>query len=168
MPADRDAVAARQSELLRALLRGDDFPAGFDERMAGAASLALRRKRARAVARTLPALAHSLGERFERLFLAYAARTPSPERPGGLADGLRFARTLPADVDLPDAARTELLLRRAQRRVFLGAARLRGFRVLIVLRLPLVGLHVRALRLPRGWFVLMNRRRHRGEPPRTQ
>ena len=161
MPADRDAVAARQAELLHALLRGDDFPAGFDERMAGAAALALRRKRGRAVARGLPALAHALGERFEVLFLAYAATAPAPSRPGGLTDGLRFARALPAGVDLPDAARTELLVRRtAQRRAFLGAARLRDSRVLVVLRLPRFGLHVRALPLPRGVIRLRRARRH--------
>jgi hypothetical protein len=150
VPADRDALAARQSELLHALLRGGDFPAGFDARMASAAALALRRKRAQAVARSLPALAQALGEQFEPLFCEHAAAAPSPAKPGGMADGLRFAHAVPAAM-LTDAARTELLLRRAQRPAFLGAARLHDARcLLVVVRLPLAGLRVRALSLPRG------------------
>ena len=149
MPADRDAVAACQAQLLHALLRGDGFPDGFDGRMAAAASLALRRKRARAVAGGLPAVAQALGAQFEPLFLEHAARYPAPSKAGGLQDGLRFARSVPGET-LTDAARTELLLRRAHRRAFLGATRLRGAgRLLVVLRLPFAGLRVSAPRCRR-------------------
>ena len=51
MPADRAAHAERQAQLLRALLRGDGFPEGFDARKAQAASAGLLRKRARMAAR---------------------------------------------------------------------------------------------------------------------
>jgi hypothetical protein len=146
VPADRRAVAAGQAQLLCALVRGGDPPDGFDAGMAAAASLALRRKRARAVARGMPALAQALGERFEPLFEAHAARTPPPAKPGGLQDGLRFARSLPRGIELADAVRTELLLRRAQRPAFLGAVRLRDARrLLVVLRLPLAGTRVRSV-----------------------
>ena len=154
MPADRDAVAARQAQLLHALLRGGDFPEGFDLRLAAAAAIALRRKRARAVARGQPALAHALGERFEPRFLAYAERTAPPSQPGGLQDAMRFVRSLSAEIALPDGARTELLLRRARRPAFLGATRLPGAgRLLVVLRLPLDGTRVRAIPWPRRWLA---------------
>jgi len=148
VPADRAAYAEQQSRLLRALLRGEP-PDGFDSANAAAASVVLRRKRARTVARALPVLAHDLGARFEPLFDAYARGALVTEG-GGLRDGLRFARALPCDARLGDGARREIALARARgasSSLLVVATALRSSRrVLLVVRLPLLGM--RATTLP--------------------
>jgi hypothetical protein len=149
--ADRDAYEARQAELLRALIRGDEFPGGFDVVKAAAAGRSLRRKRTRAVAGAWPALAIALGDGFAARFDAFARQTPPPAFGFGTADGLAFARTLSPD-ELTDEVRVELLLARAlvagraggamraRRGVFAGAVALREpRRILLVLRLPGLG-----------------------------
>ena len=156
--ADRDAYEARQAELLRALMRGDAFPGGFDVAKAAAAGRSLRRKRARAVAGAWPALAIALGVGFAARFDAFARETPPPAFGFGTADGLAFARTLSPD-ERGDDVRVELLLARAlvagrgagamraRRGLFAGATVLREpRRILIVLRVP--GLGRRGLVVP--------------------
>jgi hypothetical protein len=152
-PADRGAYEARQAQLLRALMRGEGFPSGFDDAKAGAAGRSLRRKRSRAVAAAWPALAISLGEDFAARFDAFARAVPPPAHGFGFTDGLAFARTLPAAA-LGDDARVELLLARGviarrggalrpRRGVFAGAIALRApHRVVIVLRAPGLGRRV--------------------------
>jgi hypothetical protein len=149
-PADRDAYAAAQAELLHALIRGDTFPDGFDAEKAAAASRSLWRKRAHAVAAAWPALAAGLGERFDAAFEQHARATPAPSSGGALADGLAFARTL-APGELTEAARVELLFARAiagrrggtprpRRGIFAGALWLHDpRRILVVLRAPGIG-----------------------------
>lgn len=143
MPApDRARYAARQAQLLDALLRGVEPPAGFVAAHADAAGRSLRRKRSRAVARAWPALTLELGDTFGARFDAFARLTDAPAAGDPLEDGLAFARSLTGR--LGDDARVELLLARAAlhpRAPFLRAAWLRRprRRLLIVARLPRLG-----------------------------
>ncbi len=146
---DRAAYAARQAALLDALLRGDDYPEGFVAAKADAAGTSLRRKRGRAVARAWPALAIELGSAFDERFDAYARVVAAPSCGDPVEDGLAFARSLGGGdggerEPFGDNVRVELLLARAalhRRGLFVRAARLRKPypRVLVVVRLPLVG-----------------------------
>jgi len=149
-PPDRASYEARQAELLRALIRGERFPEGFEPDKAAAASRSLWRKRMRAVQAAWPGLAVALGERFEARFEAYARSVAPPAVGHGYADGLRLARTLERD-ELTDDVRVELLFARAavsvrggeprdRRGVFVGAASLHEpRRILVVWRAPVVG-----------------------------
>lgn len=141
---DRAGYAARQAQLLEALLRGDGYPEGFAAAQADAAGRSLRRKRGRAVAGAWPALALELGAAFDARFDAFARRADAPDPGDPLRDGLAFARRLERDAPLGDDARAELLLARAaagRRRPFVGAVRLRRpyARLLVVARLPWLG-----------------------------
>lgn len=144
-PDARALYAARQAQLLDALLRGDEYPAGFAAAQADAAGSALRRKRARAVAGALPALAIDLGDGFAGAFDRFARVTDAPASGDPRADGVAFARSLGrGEQRLGDAARAELLLVRAalpRRGVFVRAAWLRrpSRRLLVVVRLPRLG-----------------------------
>ncbi|HVF77701.1 MAG TPA: hypothetical protein VNA28_05345 [Solirubrobacteraceae bacterium] len=151
---DREAYAARQAQLLDALLRGDEPPPGFDAVQAGAAGSSLRRKRGRLVALAWPALALELGDTFATRFDAFARAVAAPRSGLPLEDGLAFARTLQARAELGDEARAELLLARAtlrRRGVFVAAAWLRRprSRLLVVARIPRLGTLHRSL-LRRG------------------
>ena len=140
---DRMAYGARQSALLGALLRGGETPEGFAAAQASAAGRSLRRKRARQVAGAWPALFLEAGERFD----AYAREVDAAG--DALADGLAFARWLGVR-NLGDDARVEVLLARASlRRVFVGAARLER-QVLLVARVPWVGVVTRRVPVSRG------------------
>ncbi|MEA2156579.1 MAG: hypothetical protein QOE11_2719 [Solirubrobacteraceae bacterium] len=152
---DRAGYAARQVQLLDALLRGDDYPEGFAAAQADAAGHSLRRKRARAVQGAWPALALELGDAFGARFDAFARTADAPRSGDPLADGLAFARRLERDTRLGDASRAELLLARAalrRRGLFAAAARLRRPypRLLVVARIPLLGPVHASLRLPAG------------------
>jgi hypothetical protein len=148
---DRAAYAARQAQLLDALLRDDELPPGFAAAQAAAAGGALRHKRARAVARGWPALALCLGRAFEDRFDAFVRDAGTAGEP--LADGLAFARWIESGGGvLDDGARVEVLLARAalrRRGVWVGAVRLRRpyRRVLVVARLPVRGTVARSVRL---------------------
>jgi hypothetical protein len=144
---DRAGYAARQAQLLDALLRGNDYPAGFVAAQADAAGRGLRRKRGRAVRQAWPALALQLGARFDARFDAFARAVDAPASGDPVQDGLAFARSLRRGADpvrLGDDARAELLLARAplrRRGLFAGAAWLRTprRRMLVVARLPWIG-----------------------------
>jgi hypothetical protein len=141
---DREAYAARQAQLLDALLRGGEPPAGFDAAQTGAAGSSLRRKRGRAVAQAWPALALQLGDAFGACFDTYARAVDAPPSGAPLEDGRAFARSLRHVTPLGDDARAELLLARAalcRRGVFAAAAWLRRprRRLLVVVRLPGLG-----------------------------
>jgi hypothetical protein len=141
---DRTEYAARQAQLLDALLRGGDYPEGFAAAQADAAGRSLRRKRARAVAGAWPAVAIDLGDAFGPRFDAFARVVDLPPSGDPLADGLAFARSLGRAAGLGDAARAEVLLARAalaRRGLFVRAAWLRRpyRRLLVVGRAPLVG-----------------------------
>jgi hypothetical protein len=152
---DRSGYAARQAQLLDALLRGDDYPEGFVAAQVDAAGSSLRRKRARAVAGAWPALALEVGAALGARFDAFARVVAAPAPADPLADGLAFARWLGRDAGLRDAARAELLLARAalhRRGPFVRATRLRRPypRLLVVARLPRIGPVHCSLRLRRG------------------
>lgn len=153
---DRERYAARQAQLLDALLRGDDYPAGFVPAQADAAGRSLRRKRARAVAQAWPALALQLGDTFEARFDAFARAVDAPPSGDPLRDGLTFARSLRAHDGprLGDDARAELLLARAalhRSGMWVRAARLRRpyARLLVVARVPWLGIVHRSFTSPR-------------------
>jgi hypothetical protein len=141
---DRAGYAARQAQLLDALLSGGESPAGFSAAQAGAAGRSLRRRRGRAVALAWPALALALGDAFGLRFDAFAREVAAPASGDPLQDGLAFALRLRQDGPLGDDVRAEVLLARAalrRRGVFVSAGRLRRPRprLLVVARLPWVG-----------------------------
>jgi hypothetical protein len=159
-PPDRSAYAARQAELLDALLCGEGYPDGFVAVQADAAGAALRRKRGRAVAHAWPALALCLGDRFDARWDGFdraAGADAGAEAPGDpLRDGLAFARGLQASgVRLDDDARVEILLARAalrRRGIWVRTAQLQRPhpRLLVAARLPFAGPVHRSVRLRRG------------------
>jgi hypothetical protein len=92
-PEARHDLGTRQKSLVAALLTGGKPPAGLDGQRVRAQSIALVRKRARAVARTRPELAAALGPSFSLLFREYAASTAGAAHTGDAAADCRaFAR----------------------------------------------------------------------------
>jgi hypothetical protein len=112
-PERHSGLAARQAELVAALVAGAPTPAGFDEVRIGATRRALLRKRAGEAAKAWPLLAAALGPRWPDAFAADRAGT---EPAGGLRDGWDVARALRARGELPDAAAGELRHREAELR----------------------------------------------------
>ncbi|MCA9805062.1 MAG: hypothetical protein KC777_24000 [Cyanobacteria bacterium HKST-UBA02] len=84
-------IKEKQARLVRALLKGEETPKGFDDSAIDAARQTLARKRSRAAARTWPALFADSNshERFE----AYCRKRGAPVT-GALLDGRLFARYL--------------------------------------------------------------------------
>jgi hypothetical protein len=98
-------LAARQAELVAALVAGGPDPAGFDANRLAVARRALLRKRAGEVAVVWPVLAASVGTAWPATFAAFAAdRAPA----GALRDGWDLARELHGQRRLRDAATVEL------------------------------------------------------------
>ncbi|MEV5302896.1 hypothetical protein [Amycolatopsis methanolica] len=97
----RKELAARQAELLRALLAGGPPPAGFDADRVAAEVLALRAKRRSIVADLSPDLVRTLGDRFRPLFDAYAEATPRTDGAGYRQDAANFATWLADRGELP-------------------------------------------------------------------
>ncbi|MEV4630845.1 hypothetical protein AB0J90_31730 [Micromonospora sp. NPDC049523] len=106
----RDRLAARQAELVAALVSGAPVPTGFDTRLVGAARDALLRKRAGDVGRHWPMLAAGLGAEWLPTFRSFAATRPTN---GSLRDGWDLARELAAGGRLPGPAAEELAVREA-------------------------------------------------------
>lgn len=79
MTSPRERLAARQAELLKALLAGGDAPAGFDADRLRIEANVLRNKRSRLVAYLRPDLAEALGDRFGALFREYATSSPKTD-----------------------------------------------------------------------------------------
>lgn len=162
---DRAAYEAQQAELLRALIRGSDYPQAFDAAKAHAAGQSLRRKRARAVSKAWPGLTATLGDAFLPRFDEYARSLPPPAWGGGLTDGLAFARRLPT-ADRHDAIRIELLLARAdiasgrrgrpphkRRGIFAAAVVVHNpHRIVIALRIPGRARRTTLIALPRSSY----------------
>lgn len=146
MSSRREELAARQSELLRALTADGPVPDGFEAGDVEAAAGALLRKRTRAVAEAWPALAHSENAELERDFPAFAHSHPLPDWDGGYADGFGFLSALRRP--LTEAVRAELAVARAGLVIRGGEVRprrgpyLRGHllrsprRLLILVRVP--------------------------------
>jgi len=76
MTTDRERLAARQAELVRALLAGGPVPAGFDARRVRVEAAALHSKRRRVAEQLRPDLADALDDRFAELFDRWAAANP--------------------------------------------------------------------------------------------
>jgi hypothetical protein len=108
-PEARARLATQQAALVTALVARGAPPPDFDRACLQAAAASLGHKRARAAARAWPALARTLGLRFDELFATYAAAAPLPRQGGPLADGRAFARWLAARRELPEAGRLQAL-----------------------------------------------------------
>ncbi|MFI6099083.1 hypothetical protein ACIA8G_26315 [Lentzea sp. NPDC051213] len=98
--AARERLAARQAELLNALLAKGPVPAGFDEQRFDVERRALLSKR-RGIARTLgPEVADELGDRFRPLFDAYAVDHPRRSGSRAREDAAAFAEWCRASGEL--------------------------------------------------------------------
>ncbi|NMH94624.1 hypothetical protein HF519_24230 [Pseudonocardia bannensis] len=92
-PAERTGLAARQAELVAALVAGGPLPGGFDPGRLAATRRALLRKRAGQAAQVWPLLAASVGQAWPDSFAAHAGGRPPA---GALRDGWDVARALRA------------------------------------------------------------------------
>jgi hypothetical protein len=98
----RERLASRQAELLNALLANGPAPAGFDEQRLGVERRALLSKR-RGIVRMLgPAVADELGDRFRRLFDAYAVEHPRRAGSRAREDAAAFAEWCRASGELAE------------------------------------------------------------------
>jgi hypothetical protein len=97
----RRRLAAAQTALVRALLAGDDAPAGFDPEALRAEAAALLAKRRRTVERIRPDLIDVLGTRFAEVFDTWATANPRRYEISAQADANRFAAWLAAHGHLP-------------------------------------------------------------------
>jgi hypothetical protein len=159
-PDARARLAARQEQLMRALMEQGPGPEACDTARLRATAEALASKRAQAVARAWPGLAADLGEGFRERFDLLMAQVPLPHAGGPLADGRTFARLLARRGELPDAGRLEAVavdLRYLpwkgglvpRRGIALAWTQLREpRRVVVGLRLPWLGERWFTLRLP--------------------
>ena len=86
----RDELAARQRELVRALLAGGPVPAGFDGHRIDVEARALRAKRRSIAAHLRPDLAEQLGAEFGALFDAWSVGHPKQVGTSFRADLDRF------------------------------------------------------------------------------
>lgn|SRR5262249_51644640 len=154
--ASRAVYSARQLELVRALVSDGHLPSGFDADRAALLANSLVRKRGRAVARSLPALARCLGPSYQGQFGSFATRTPL-RVPYALADAFAFASWLGMR-DLDEAACREVLSARLQfivsrrrlRRRLLPSVRcalVRDGALVLGVRLPLLGTRIACLQI---------------------
>jgi hypothetical protein len=103
--AERSGLAARQAELVAALVAGGAVPPGFDAARLDAAARALVRKRAGEAAKAWPLLAASCGADWPRTFASHRA---GHEPVGALRDGWDMARALQRRGELNAGAAAEL------------------------------------------------------------
>ncbi len=87
--AARARLAARQTELLTALVAGGPVPPGFDPAQVRAQATGLAAKRRDTAAKVVPDLPRLLGAQYGPLFLAYARG--NPQTGGYRADARAFA-----------------------------------------------------------------------------
>ncbi|WP_349876037.1 hypothetical protein ABIH81_17855 [Micromonospora sp. HUAS YX12] len=106
-------LAARQAELVAALVAGGPLPPGFAPAPVEAARRALLRKRAGDVARHWPLLAAGLGSGWPATFTTWADGRPAN---GSLRDGWDLARDLRDRDALPPLGAEELAAREAASR----------------------------------------------------
>jgi hypothetical protein len=155
--SDRRArLAAREAALVRAL-HGGPIPPGLDENMIRLTADALARKRARQVAKTLPALARDLGPEYQPRFEEFAQS--NPPRESARADGVAFGGYAARRRGLSDDARVELMIAKSTLNASLeprrapyaaATATRRNAGVVIVIRFPGLGIRVFSLRVPGG------------------
>jgi hypothetical protein len=141
----RTDLAARQAELVAALVAGGPLPAGFDPVRIEATRRALLRKRAGEAAKAWPVLAAALGGDWNDVVAAHRAGT---EPVGGLRDGWDVARALRERGALPVAAENELRARETELR-YDGASAPRPRRLARLLR-PLLRRTPRPRSVPDG------------------
>ncbi|MEV4268497.1 hypothetical protein [Micromonospora aurantiaca (nom. illeg.)] len=106
-------LAARQAELVAALVAGGPLPPGFAPAPVEAARRALLRKRAGDVARHWPLVAAGLGSAWPTTFTTWADGRPTN---GSLRDGWDLARDLRDRDALPPLGAEELAVREAASR----------------------------------------------------
>jgi hypothetical protein len=143
---ERDQSEEVQSHLHR-VLNGQGLPGqGQGDREVDPATLAWTAKRREAVARLWPSLSKALGNAYEPLFAAYAAKVPPPV--GGVKkDARAFLRQLKAKGKVPDQLAVTLLTD-AMTGWPMRIARLRERRgVAVAVRLPKMGIRVWSLSL---------------------
>jgi hypothetical protein len=73
---ERERLATRQAELVRALLADGPVPEGFDPRRVRVEAAALHNKRRRIAEQLRPDLADTFDDRFAELFDRWAAENP--------------------------------------------------------------------------------------------
>jgi hypothetical protein len=93
----REELAARQHELVRALLAGGPVPAGFDGHRVAVEARALLAKRRSIAAHLRPDLVDRLGAEFGALFAAWSAGHPKQVGTSFRADLDRFEAWLHAE-----------------------------------------------------------------------
>jgi hypothetical protein len=108
--AEPSGLAARQAELVAALVAGGSVPTGFDTVRLDATRRALLRKRAGEAAKAWPLLAASFGAEWPR---AFAAHRVDHEPVGAQRDGWDVARALHRRGELGAGAAAELAERDA-------------------------------------------------------
>lgn len=137
----RRSLAARQGELVRALVADAPLPAGFDDLRTATARGTLLRKRMRGVERTWPGLARGMGRAFKPLFAAFAESHPMSGEGLYDLDGRRFAEWLLARGAEPsDAGRLELFRARLHSRFGVALMPFPGWEESrIGVRLPVLG-----------------------------
>ncbi|MDT7799736.1 MAG: hypothetical protein QOI78_3169 [Actinomycetota bacterium] len=110
----REELAARQAELLHALLADGPPPPGFDKSRLRVEANVLRRKHGRVLAYQRPELAEALGERYGPLFAEFAAGRPKSATEHSHAYADAFTEWLIESGHLPKPKRG--LLSRLRRR----------------------------------------------------
>ncbi len=101
----RAELAARQAELLHALLAGGEPPPGFDPSRLQVEANVLRRKHGKVLAYQRPELAETLGERYGPLFAEFAAGRPKKATEHSHAYADEFVTWLIAAGHLPKPKR---------------------------------------------------------------
>lgn len=96
-----EELAARQAELVRALLAGGPIPPGFDEHRVRVEAAALNNKRRRIAEQLRPDLADALDDRFTELFNRWAASHPRRTGVSFREDLENFAAWLTREGHLP-------------------------------------------------------------------
>lgn len=148
----REKLALQQSALVDALASGVAALEGFNAGHLQVAADALARKRRRAVAKSWPALARSLGKSFMPRFAEFAADNPLTHGADAFADGRHFARWLARRNELPDGARVEAALfdlRTSKSCTGFKTIWLRSERRFVFgMRLPCLGVRFFSIRLP--------------------
>jgi hypothetical protein len=105
----RAALAAEESSLLRALVRGEAAPPGYDPKRVALTASGLRQKRKRSLLRAWPIIEATLGEATEERLASYFAARPSVPEAGPWADGAHFLTWLTECGHVPHALAREAL-----------------------------------------------------------
>ncbi len=114
LPSARSSLAARQQQLVEALVAGGPVPPGFDPHRVAAVRLGLARKRLGGVGRHFPALAAAVrsdADLWQSYLRWHASHQPGPHA-DSFADGAALLDFLDASSAVPSAATREALMLR--------------------------------------------------------